>query len=183
MSRLFIALDLPPEIKLQLLQLPRAYSGASWQTAAQMHITLVFIGDLDKSRMSELLETLSEIVAEPLNLALKGVDYFGSARYPRILFANVEKNPALEKLQKQLYKAVAAMDIELERKKYIPHVTLARLDRTPYENIGQFLETEALFKTDSFSVAQFHLYSSKQTRAGSEYRIETSFPLQCAEGF
>jgi 2'-5' RNA ligase len=177
MPRLFIALDLPPEIKQSLLQLPRAYAGARWQTSAQMHITLVFIGDLDKSRMPELVETLSEITAEPLNLALKGVDYFGSNRYPRVLFANVEKNSALEKLQKQVYKAVAAIDIELERKKYIPHVTLARLDRTPYESVGQFLESEALFKTESFSVAQFHLYSSKQTRAGSEYRIEASFPF------
>ena len=183
MPRLFIALDLPSKIKQQLLQLPRAYSGARWQTAAQMHITLVFIGDLDNSRKPQLLETLSEITAEPLNLALKGVDYFGSHRYPRVLFANVEKNPALEKLQKQLYKAVAAMDIELERKKYIPHVTLARLDRTPYGSVGQFLEAEALFKTDNFSAAQFHLYSSKQSRAGSEYRIEASFPLQTAEGF
>ncbi len=177
MPRLFLALDLPQEIKQSLLQLPRAYSGARWQTSAQMHITLVFIGDLDKSRMPELLEILSEINAEPLNLALKGVDYFGSNRYPRVLFANVEKNSALEKLQKQVYKAVAAMDIELERKKYIPHVTLARLDRTPYESVGQFLEAEALFKTESFSIAQFHLYSSKQTRAGSEYRIEASFPF------
>lgn len=183
MPRLFIALDPPLEIKQALLQLPRAYSGARWQIAAQMHITLVFIGDVDKSQVPELIETLTQITSEPLTLSLKGVDYFGSNRYPRVLYAAIEKNPALDKLQKQVYKAVAAMDIELERKKYIPHVTLARLDRTPYESVGQFLEAEALFKTDSFSVEQFHLYSSKQTRAGSEYRIEASFPLVCAERF
>ncbi len=178
MPRLFIALDLPSEVKQQLLQLPRAYSGARWQSLEQLHLTLVFIGDVDKSQVPELLEALKQVHAEPLHLSLKGVGYFGSARYPRVLFAEVEKNPALNKLQKQVFNALAGLGLDLEKRKYHPHVTLARLERTPYESVGQFLETEALFKTDSFHLEQFHLYSSRQTRTGSEYRIESSFPLK-----
>lgn len=182
MSRLFIALEPPVEIKKQLLHLRRACPGARWQTTEQMHLTLVFIGELNKNRIPELLETLSQVTAEPLTLRLKGVDYFGSSRYPRILFADMEDNPALHKLYSQLYKAVAAMGLALENRKYRPHITLARLERTPYPAIAEFLQHEALFKTDSFTLDQFHLFSSKQTNAGSEYRIEASFPLLCADG-
>ena len=102
MPRLFIALEPPVEIKKQLLPLSRACRGARWQTAEQMHLTLVFIGELDKSRIPELIETLSQITAEPLTLAIKGVDYFGSNRYPRILYAGFAENPALHRLYKQI---------------------------------------------------------------------------------
>jgi RNA 2',3'-cyclic 3'-phosphodiesterase len=177
MPRLFIALDPPVEIKRQLLELPRAYSGASWQTAAQIHLTLVFIGEVDKSQIPLLIETLKKIIGVPLTLTLKGVDYFGSSRSPRVLFAGVENSPDLLKLHKQVYHAVEDTGIVLERKKYIPHITLARLNRTPYACVADFLQTEALFKSDSFTLTQFHLFSSKQTRTGSHYQIEASFPL------
>jgi 2'-5' RNA ligase len=175
--RLFIALEPPLEIKQPLLQLSRAMSGARWQTAAQMHITLIFIGDVDNSRLSELKQSLAQITAAPLTLTIKGVDYFGSNRYPRVLYAKIEPNPAVNKLHKQLYSVISDLGLPLEKRKYQPHITLARLDRTPYPSIAHFLQAEALLKSESFQLDTFHLFSSKLTAMGSDYRIEASFPL------
>lgn len=177
MPRLFIAIEPPQEIKQKLLLLPRAMSGARWQSAEKMHLSLNFLGEIDKSLIPELIEQLTEIKASPIECHIKGVDYFGSKRYPRVLYAKVVASPALLKLHKQLKKCLENMGLELERQKFIPHITLARLNQTPYPAIIPFLQDAALFETAVFSVDSFHLLSSKLMSTGSEYYIEESFSL------
>lgn len=177
MPRLFIALDLPIEIKQQLSLLPRAMSGARWQTIDQMHLTLKFIGELDNSNMPELIEALAQIKAEPFKLRINGVDYAGSKRFPRVLYAQVEKNPALSKLYKQINRALDDAGLEIKTKKLNPHITVARLKQTPYPAIAQFLQAESLLKSEPFTINAFHLFRSKLTPSGSQYQIEESFYL------
>lgn len=175
MPRLFIALDLPAHIKQQLAQLPRAMSGARWQTIEQMHLTLKFIGELDNSNMPELIEALAQIKAQPFKLRINSVDYVGSKRSPRILYAQIEKNPELSKLYKQINKVLEKTGLELKKQKLNPHITLARLKLTPYPAIAQFLQAESLLKSEYFTIDAFHLFRSKLSLTGSQYQIAESF--------
>ncbi len=177
MLRLFTALDPPQEIKQQLLQLRRSMPGARWQNIDQMHITTNFLGEVDKSLLPEIKQALTSVKAESLELNIIGVDYFGSSRQPRILYAKVELNSELIKLNKLINNELLAIGVKTEKQKFRPHITLARLKRTSYQSVGQFIQLEALFKTDSFKLDEFHLFSSKLHPEGSQYFIEESFPL------
>lgn len=177
MIRLFIALDPPLLIKQQLITLNRSIAGARWQHVEQMHITLTFIGDVDNSLLAEIKHTLSLIKHDPFELTLQGVDYFGSTRQPRILFAKVAPNPELKKIRKKINNALSDLDINLEKKKFNPHITLARLQQSSYQSVAPFIQQEALYKSNSFYVQEFHIFSSKLHPKGSQYFIEESFSL------
>ena len=47
MYRLFVAIDLPPEIKKELGKICFGLPGAKWVPADQLHLTLRFIGEVD----------------------------------------------------------------------------------------------------------------------------------------
>lgn len=177
MPRLFIALDLPSDIKQQLLQLPRAMRGARWQNENQLHMTLKFIGELDNNQLPELTEALAQIKAEPFILKINGVDYLGSKGFPRVLYAKIDKVPELLRLYKKINNVLESLGLEIKKQKLLPHITLARLNQTPYPAIAHFLQSESLLKSRAFNIDSFHLFRSKLTPSGSQYSIEKSFCL------
>ncbi len=177
MLRLFVAVDPPDTIKQQLLLLNRSISGARWQNLEQIHITINFIGEVNNSQLPPIKDALASIKAEPIELNINGVDYFGSNRQPRTLYAKVVPNPELGKLKKQINDALSDIDIKIEKQKFKPHITLARLKQTSYQSVGEFIQQEALFKTESFWLDEFHLFSSKLKPEGAQYSIEGSFAL------
>ena len=68
--------------------------------------------------------------------------------------------------------------VEPERRKFAPHITLARFKRgVPAARVAEFLSLNALFKSAPFVVTQFHLYSSLLRPEGALHRIEASYPL------
>jgi 2'-5' RNA ligase len=109
-----------------------------------------------------------------LDLTINGVDYFGSNRQPRVIYAKIVQNPELIKLRKQVNNVLSDIDIAIEKKKFIPHITLARLNRTSYQSVGQFIQFEALFKTDVFTLDTLYLFSTKMKPDGAQYFIEES---------
>jgi len=182
MHRLFIALDLPPTICERLTNLCQGVSGANWADSSHFHLTLRFIGDVDDVLLRDIEYTLSEITAPSFNLALKGVGYFPPRAPAKILWVGVEAEPALMQLRKQIVASVNRLDLKPERRKFVPHITLARFKRgVPETQTVNFLSDHALFCTKPFSVSAFHLYSSLLRPEGALHRIEASYSLTCGE--
>lgn len=177
MLRLFIALEPPAIIKQRLLLLKRSIPGARWQKSNQMHITTNFIGEVGNDSLPQILVTLAAIKVKSLELNINGVDYFGSCRQPRVIYAKIIATPELIALNKRVNKALLEIGIKIERKKFKPHVTLARLKQASFQSVGQFIQTEGLFKTEVFTLNEFHVLSSKLSADGSQYFIEESFPF------
>ncbi len=178
MIRLFAAIQIPETIKRQLLELSRSMNGARWQSFKQLHITTNFIGDVDNSLLPVINEALDAISIEAFELVISGVDYFGSKHHPRVLYAKVKTTSGLILLHKMIDNVLGGVGIEMENRRFKPHITLARLKQTSFHSVGQFLESEGLFKTDDFFVDEFHLFSSKLSHEGSQYYIEASYPLE-----
>ncbi len=178
MIRLFTAIQIPASIKRQLLGLVWPIKGARWQSFEQLHITTNFIGDVDNSLLPAIKKVLNAVNLEAFELALSGVDYFGSKRQPRVLYVEVKSSPGLLQLHKIIDNALLETGIEIENRKFKPHVTLARLKHTSFHAVGEFLESESLFKTEKFLVDEFHLFSSRLSHEGSRYFIEASYPLE-----
>ena len=182
MHRLFIAIDMPPAVNDRLINLCQGVSGAKWADSAPFHLTLRFIGDADDGLLQDIQFALADIEASAFDLALKGVGYFPPRGPAKILWAGIEAEPRLHRLREQVRAALEALGLEPERRKFAPHVTLARFKRgAAAARVADFLSIHALFRTQSFPVTQFHLYSSRLRPEGALHLIESSYPLRGAE--
>ena len=67
-----------------------------------------------------------------------------------------------------------------EGRKYIPHVTLARLRDASSRDVAEYLSARGLFRTPAFQVSRFVLFSSRASVGGGPYVVEESYPLSAA---
>jgi RNA 2',3'-cyclic 3'-phosphodiesterase len=174
--RLFVGIDLPPELKLGLSLLCTGVPGARWVDAGNFHVTLRFIGEVDEGAASDIDAALAQIRAPRFDLVLAGLGQFGDAK-PRALWAGVDRNAALLQLREKVEYALVRIGIEPETRKYAPHVTLARLRNADVPKLQSFLAQHALWRAAPFRVDRFSLIASYLTKSGSIYEDQADYPL------
>jgi RNA 2',3'-cyclic 3'-phosphodiesterase len=177
MIRLFVALALPDDVAESLAMLQAGVPGARWQTREQLHLTLRFIGDVDERDATSVDDALSLIEAPRFTLALKGVGEFGG-KNPHALWAGVRDREPVAFLQRKIETALQRAGLPPDTRKYIPHVTLARLRGSPRGRVMDYLTDHARYAAAAFEVAGFILYSSMLTSDGSIYRAERAYALR-----
>ncbi|RLA61899.1 MAG: RNA 2',3'-cyclic phosphodiesterase [Epsilonproteobacteria bacterium] len=170
MIRIFIALDLPADIKDAITSLKSKIKGAKWANREQMHLTLRFIGEVTEFKLKEIVEALDQISYHPFSLKLKGVGHFSS----KVLWVGVVPCEELEILKDKIEKKLLAQGFKAELKNFKPHITLARLKGG---NISEFLEMHSLFESSEITVEEFILYSSNLTPSGAIHTVESKFCL------
>lgn len=177
MHRLFVAVDLPSDIREELATICFGLPGARWVPTDQLHLTLRFIGEVDGNLFKDINEMLSSVTAEPFTMRLKGIGHFPPRKRPRVLWVGIEANDSLLRLRGKIESALVRGGLEPEGRKYSPHITIARLKDTPAVKVGNFIAANGLFASPSFSVQKFLLYSSKLTAKGAIHTIEAVYPL------
>jgi 2'-5' RNA ligase len=177
MIRLFVALSLPDDVAETLALLQAGVPGARWQMRDQLHLTLRFIGEVDERDAAAVDDTLSRIEAPRFMLALKGVGEFGG-KTPHALWAGVRDREPVAFLQRKIETALQRAGLPPEGRKFVPHVTLARLKGASSGRVMDFLADHALYAGAPFEVAGFILYSSVLTPNGSIYRAERAYRLR-----
>jgi 2'-5' RNA ligase len=177
MPRLFIAIDLPPVHRARIRSICTGIPGARWTPVAQIHLTLRFIGEVDFLLMQQISENLAEVRTEPLTLRIKGLGHFPPGRSPKVLWVGLENSARLLRLRKRLETALVQIGLEPERRKFAPHITLARFNTPPTKPLRDFLATNQLFELPPFPVQEFHLYSSRLTSSGAIHQLEASYPV------
>jgi len=176
-KRLFIAVDPPEEVRERLALLCCGLPDARWAPPDQMHLTLCFIGEVDGAAFLDIREALTGIIAVPFDLRVRGVGFFPPRGQPRVVWAGIEQCEPLMTLQRKMVTLLFRMGIELENRKYSPHLTLARLQQTPAAKVGKYLMENGLFSGGSFTVDRFALYSSVLGRKGASHCLEQSYPM------
>ena len=177
MIRLFTAIAIPPDIGEGLLSRQHGIEGARWRPLEAFHITLRFIGDVAENVADDLDEALMQIDAPAFDLTLAGVGHFGEGADIHAVWAGVEDNAPLRRLQKANESAARAAELKPETRLYRPHVTLAYLKKPAVPEVGAWIQTNNLLHSPAFHVDRFGLYSSWRTRDGSTYRLEREYPL------
>ncbi len=175
--RLFVAIALPEEIQDALADLGNGLPGARWVPAENLHLTLRFLGEVDRRDAEDIDAALAEIRAPGFPLSIAGVDRFGDNRRVRQLWAGVEPHPGLLHLQSKVESAVVRSGQAPERRKFKPHITLARFRSNPGEKLGAFLSQHGLLRLPPFMVDSFSLYSSFLSSGGSIYSEEAVYEL------
>ena len=128
MHRLFVALPLPESIADQLLGLMDDGAPLRWQEAEQLHLTLRFIGEVERPIAEDLAVALGRMDWAPFTLALGGVGHF-SRRRGGAFWAGVAPREPVATLAARIERAVQACGLPAETRAYHPHITLARWNR------------------------------------------------------
>lgn len=178
MVRLFVAIDLPEDVRDRLAGLCNGLPGARWVPPENMHVTLRFIGEVPDGDLPDIGDALDRVRAPAFPISLAGVGYFGSRRRVHALWAGVEKSPTLVDLQRKTESALQRAGLPPEERKFMPHVTLARLKDVKTERLGPWIEARNLFRAPPTIVTRFVLFSSFLSADGAIYQPEAEFPLQ-----
>jgi 2'-5' RNA ligase len=179
MIRLFTAIEIPADVADSLSLLRGGLPGARWIDAENYHLTLRFIGDIDDALAHEAAMALSRVRRAPFELRLDGLTSFGGRR-PRAIVATAGQTAPLMELQAEHERLLQRIGLEPETRKFTPHVTLARLRDSSSRQVADYLATRGHFRSPSFPVARFVLFSSRASVGGGPYVVEEAYPLGAA---
>ncbi|MDO6413784.1 RNA 2',3'-cyclic phosphodiesterase [Sphingomonas sp. BIUV-7] len=156
MARLFVALRPPPAMRGLLRATMHGLSGARWQSDEQLHLTLRFIGDVDRDLYADVVAALAQVDAPTLALGVEGVGVFASRGRPHSLWASVPAPPDLSRIVKAVDRALLGVGIPSETRAFRAHITLARLgSSTP--PIDPWLAANAGLHVEPAPFAHFYL--------------------------
>lgn len=184
MIRLFLAAEIPPnwqsELDLIKIRVEKRFPSARWVPAANMHITLKFLGncedDMPDKITSCLMNVLSEV--EPFHFKLGELGGFPLLQKARIFWMGaVEGKELMAAVASRLEKALVPLGFEKEKRSFHSHVTLARL-KQPQD----FREVAASQNLEHFSksiIKMNHvtLFKSTLTPSGAIYKPLSEIPL------
>ena len=176
MPRLFTGLEIPPEVSQSLSTLRGGLPGARWIDPENYHVTLRFIGDIDGMIANEIASTLVRINRKPFEVALQGLSSFGGKK-PRAVVASVVPSRPLMELQAELERLMQRFGLDPEGRKFIPHVTLARLRDASNQDVADYLSVRGYFPTRTFMASRFVLFSSRASVGGGPYVVEAPYAL------
>jgi len=175
-ARLFFALPPPPALRQSLAALARQWrteAGGRCVTAEGLHLTLLFLGGVERVRLAELSAAAASLAAEPFQLQLDGVECWAKPRVGVCVAKSAP--PALFDLAEALAVRMRNLGIEFDARRLRPHVTLLR--KLSCAEAGRTDLSTTLTTALTWTVAEFALYESCTRPAGAEYRVRGRFSL------
>lgn len=178
MPRLFVGLDLPGALKQAAGVLQTGLRDARWLDPDGLHLTLAFLGDADPSAQRRIEDALAGVEAPRLDVTLHGLGHFPPRGALRALWTDAAPAAELGALAAAVRRAAARAGLPPERRKFSPHVTIARFRRPPPPAaLQEYLAAHSLFRSPAAAVTSFHLLSSVLRPSGARYTTEAVFPL------
>ena len=176
MPRLFTGLEIPPDVARQLAMHRGGLFSARWVEPEDYHITLRFLGDVDRNTARDAARLLADTGRGPIAVTLTQLDSFGGGR-PRSIHAKVQATPGLVDLHNEHERLMRRLGLPPETRKFAPHVTLARLKDSSALAVADYLSLRPLIRPLSFTASRFVLYSARDSVGGGPYVVEAAYPL------
>jgi RNA 2',3'-cyclic 3'-phosphodiesterase len=173
--RLFVALDIPEEVRAAIsalvAKLQSACRSARWTRIGGAHVTLKFIGEVPAEKMEEIRSALAAVpFPAPIEMFFRGLGFFPNERRPRVLWAGIEASAGLGVLAAAMETALEPLGIAREQRTFSPHLTLARLDSPKgLDRLHAGIAVAGPLEFGAAIAKEFHLYQSVLKRSGAEY--------------
>ena len=174
MTRLFIALLIPEDIKKIIFELRnKAFPPADnfkWEAPDKIHITLKFLGDTSEELIGPILRELEKLLDgyEAMNCSLSGFGFFYNRQEARILWMGINIDNKIFDLVEKINILMKEFSFPEDKRKFKPHLTLKRLKG----NEGaDFIRSFEKFEQPEvhFEAGQVGLFKSELHPAGSVY--------------
>jgi len=190
--RIFIAINLPEDVKKRLLDYQRKWLTlpVHWTKKDNLHITLIFLGYLNDEDLLETIKIVHNVVEEHQSffINLNQILYGPPNKTPRMVWVEGEKSQELANLQRDLENALYTSPNKGisggEIQSYSPHITLGRIKEREFKKIP-LEEKEDINEEISinFSVESIEVMESDLKRGGPEYIVLESAQLADSKNF
>ena len=147
-----------------------------WQDDEQLHVTLRFVGEVERPVANDLADALGRIRSAPFDVRMAGVGRF-EQHNSGALWAGVEPKPPIAALASKIDRVCQSVGLEPEQRAYHAHVTLARWKGRRTREVQAFLERTRGLSSDPFTVDRFILFESRLSRHGAQYEAVAAYPL------
>ena len=179
--KLFVAIDPSEDAADCLLAMQEGLLSAKWVPFDNFHLTLDYIGEADRRLTEDIDSALSDIIRPAPEIEIVGAGAFGDPRVraarTRAIWAGVTLTEDLATLQGKVSAALRRAGVNVQRRRYHPHVTLAYLKGVPRPEVEAWIAANALVRAPIFRAHAFHLYASHAGASGSVYERLGSYPL------
>jgi len=175
MHRLFVAIRPPEDVRDLLIDVMDDGADFRWQSDEQLHLTLRFIGEVERPLASDLALALAGVRAQAFDLRLSGLGTFDH-RNGGAIWAGVEPTGPVKALAARIERICQSAGLPAERRAFRPHITLARWKGPRSREARAFLAGRTV-SSDPFTVDRLILFESRLSRHGAHYEEMESYPL------
>ena len=176
MHRLFVALRPPKPMRERLLGLMGGVASARWQRDDQLHLTLRFVGEVDRHRASDIVAALGAVHHPRFPLALDGVGQFDRKGRIDALWVGITPHDAVKALRLKVEQALARVGVAPEGRAFLPHITIARFSRSAGA-LSALMPEGWTVRSEPFEMGAFCLYESDLSHDGAVYSVVERYPL------
>ncbi len=176
--RIFVAIPLPENVRERLGGLCSGLPHARWISPENMHVTLRFIGEVDNGAAEDIDAALGAIQMPSFDISVSHVGFFERGRKVHTIWAGIEGSDAIVRLRDKVESAAVRTGCEPEKRKFKPHVTLARLRGVPARRVSEYLHVQDGFFAGPFAVERFMLFRSHLGHGGAHYQTLADYPLE-----
>ena len=158
----------------------RARYDVKWVPPQQMHMTLLFGGELDDEAVADLADIVRDVDLPPLSLRLERLGHFPPRGLPHVLWAGLGGDgDAVRALHDELAERARPLGVEREKRGFTPHITLGRV-KSEFGVLALVDELRALgdqLKAKPFAPLALVLYRSELRPSGPWYQPIVERPL------
>jgi len=185
-ARLFISLPISKEIREKCIAIQeggrKRFASVRWGDPAQLHLTLVFLGELDFPEYLQVKEVVQDIANNlpPFSLKIARLGAFPEGQPPKLIWVGVSESPLLMAMQKKYKVGVAALGIPVEARPFQPHVTLGRVQKGggAADHLSPWMKQEEDVQLGRCEMKEVMLMESELRPEGSLYKSILAAPLR-----
>lgn len=172
--RLFLAIDLPKDLKQYLFELESKFKEAkiTWISKKNLHLTLKFFGDVKKEDIPKIIEKI-KIKHSNIKVHLTNIGFFPNEKDPRVIWIGLEPETEIIDLQQKLDSEF--INLFPSDQKFQAHITLGRI-KSLRRREDFFKSIQSIKITPiEFEIKSFQLMKSELTKNGPIYETIDSF--------
>ena len=181
--RTFVAIELPNDIRRAIHKLVNRLvpiaNHIRWVDQENMHLTLVFLGDVEDRSVHAACQAVARACAavEPFQVTVQGIGVFPKPEKPRVIWVGLELGvEEITWLREQIAKQLDTVGFQFDWK-FSPHITIGRVGHGRFDDHAVIAKSAEYVDTPfgEFVVNEVAVISSTLERSGPIYvRLSTA---------
>lgn len=147
-----------------------------------LHITLAFIGEIDHGTVEAVDESLAEVSQPAFDIELTGAGHFQEFPQRTVVLVGVSPSEPLTRLRSSVLRRLEVAGVSLPRRRFRPHVTLARIKGDTGHHLANFVAEHNLLRIPAIPMNSFTLFESVLSKEGATHHVIQQYPLRTSEG-